>query len=130
MTLIVLAHPLGVPLGYGWRRSAGRIWLVDGVPVLARSQRSVVAAAPSWLAAVASDGAHGRRGALSEPLASQLAGVRRPTRSDPLGAGGAEIVLVVAAVAVVAASLTASGRSDPKPSDLVLPLVLAGAAAS
>jgi hypothetical protein len=124
-TLLLLAAPLGVLLGYGMTVWLAGIWLIDGIAVTI-GPASILAAALVWLAAIGAS-VFTVRGALSEPLSSQLAGVRRPTRSGRW-ALIAKMVLVIAAVAVVAASLTASGRSDPKASDLVLPLLLAGAA--
>ena len=64
------------------------------------------------------------RDAVSEPLSSQIAGVRRPTK-----AGRLVVVLRLALVALAAAALvTAASRSQPrKPdaTDLALPILLA-----
>ncbi len=123
--LLLVAAPLGVLLGYGLAVWLCGIWLVDGIAVTIGTA-SIVAAAVVWLTAVVAT-VFTVRGALSEPLSSQLAGVRRPERSGRW-ALVAKMVVVIAAVAVVASSLTASGRSDPGTSDLVLPLLLAAAA--
>ncbi len=124
LILLVVAVPLGVLLGYGLGVWLTGLWLIDGVPVHI-GVPSALAAAAVWLAAVAATVATVRT-ALSEPLSSQLAGVRRPVRATRWTLV-AKIGLVVAAVAVVASSLTASDRSDPSMSDLVLPLLLAAA---
>ena len=123
--LLLVAAPLGVLIGYGLAVWLSGIWLVEGVAVTIGA-KSILAAVVVWLAAVIAT-VLTVRGALAEPLSSQLAGVRRPERSSRW-AFVAKAVVVIAAVAVVAASLTASGRSDPRTSDLVLPLLLAAAA--
>jgi putative ABC transport system permease protein len=64
--------------------------------------------------------------ALSEPLASQLSGPRRPAKSSRW-TFVAKAALVVTACVVVVGSLTAKGRSDPQPSDIALPLLVSAA---
>ncbi len=125
IALLLVAAPVGVVSGYVLSRWFADLWLVAGVAVQV-GFASTVAAGLVWLAAVVAAVLTVRH-ALSEPLSSQLAGVRRPTRSTRW-ALVTKMVVVISAAAVAAASLTASGRSDPKTSDLVLPLLLAAAA--
>ena len=82
--LLLVAAPLGVLLGYGLAVWLCGIWLVDGIAVTIGTA-SIVAAAVVWLTAVVAT-VFTVRGALSEPLSSQLAGVRRPERVQSLGA--------------------------------------------
>ncbi len=122
--LLLVATPVGFVLGYATTVWLSRLWLIGGVPVTLGAESVVAgilvlgAAAAASVLAVA--------GALREPLSAQLAGVRRPGRSGRWAVVG-KAALVVASVVVVAASLTASGRSAPRTTDLVLPLLLAGA---
>lgn len=124
LSIIVLAAPLGVAAGYASAIALSRRWLVDGIPV-PFAAGSVWAAAAVLLAAVVTAALTVNR-ALRETLASQLAGIRRPSRAGRLVLV-TRMVIVVAAVVLVATSLTASGRSEPGASDQVLPLVLAAA---
>ncbi len=122
--LLLAATPAGFALGYATTVWLSRRWLVNGIPV-SLGAASVVAGVLVLVAAVVASVA-AVAGALRQPLSAQLAGVRRPGRSGRwvVVTKGA---LVAAAAVVVAASLTASGRSAPRTTDLVLPLLLAGA---
>ncbi len=124
VTLLLLAAPIGLALGYGAAVWLSRLWLIEGIEVSLGWWSIAAAALVLGVALLASVFTVSR--ALSEPLSTQLAGVRRPERSTRW-ALVAKMVLVVAAVVAVAASLSAKGRSDPDTSDLVLPLLLAGA---
>ena len=124
MAMIALATPLGVALGYGAAVGLSHRWLVEGVPVplvAASAWTAVVVVAAAVVTAVLTVNR-----ALRETLASQLAGVRRPTRSTRLVLV-LRMTIVVAAAALVVTSLTAKGRSDPDAADQILPLVLAAA---
>ncbi|HSS67870.1 MAG TPA: FtsX-like permease family protein [Nocardioidaceae bacterium] len=124
LTVMALATPLGIALGYGAAVGLGRLWLIDGVPV-SLATGSIVAAAVVFACAVAATVFSVGR-ALSEPLSSQLAGVRRPTKSSRW-AFVAKAALLVTAGVVVAGSITTKARSDPQSSDVALPLLLAAA---
>lgn len=123
--ILVLATPLGVALGYAATLGLSRLWLAPGIPVQLTAGSFVAGLLVLGAAAVASVVTIAR--ALDEPLSSQLAGVRRPSRSTRL-ALVAQMVVVVAAAVVVVSSLTAKSRSNPDSTDLVLPLLLAVAA--
>jgi hypothetical protein len=125
LLILAVATPVGVVLGYVASRVLAHRWLVHGLPV-----PFIVASAVAALAVVAVTAvvtAVVVRDAVSEPLSSQIAGVRRPTK-----AGKAVVVLRLALVAIAAAALvTAASRDHPqKPdaTDLALPILLAVAA--
>jgi putative ABC transport system permease protein len=124
LALLAVAAPLGVLGGYLATVWLARIWLVDGVAVTVGA--GSVTAAVLVLGAAVGASVFTVWHALGESLSTQLAGVRRPVRSNRWGLI-AKMVLVIAAVLVVVSSLTAKGRSAPKTSDLVLPLLLAAA---
>jgi hypothetical protein len=122
LVILAVATPLGVVLGYLASRVLARRWLVPDLPVpfIAASALAVVGVVvvTALVAAVVV------REAVSEPLSSQIAGVRRPTR-----AGRAVTILRLALVALAAAALvTAASRNHPaKPdaTDLALPILVA-----
>ncbi|HET9840769.1 MAG TPA: ABC transporter permease, partial [Nocardioides sp.] len=122
LVVLVVATPLGVVLGYLSARALARRWLVPDLPVpfiLASALAVVgVVVVTALVAAVVV------RDAVSEPLSSQIAGVRRPAR-----AGRAVMIVRLALVALAAAALvTAASRNHPaKPdaTDLALPILLA-----
>jgi putative ABC transport system permease protein len=122
LLVLALATPLGVALGSVSARALARRWLVPGLPVpfvLASALAVVgVVLVTALVAAVVV------RDAVNEPLSSQIAGVRRPTK-----AGRLVVVLRLALVASAAAALvTAASRTRPqKPdaTDLALPILLA-----
>jgi hypothetical protein len=122
LLVLVGAVPLGVVGGYLGSRELARQWLVPGLPVpfILASGLAVVGVVivTAVVAAVVV------RDAVSEPLSSQIAGVRRPTK-----AGRAVVVTRLALVALAAAALvTAASRDKPqKPdaTDLALPILLA-----
>jgi putative ABC transport system permease protein len=124
LTVTALATPLGIALGYGAAVLLGRLWLVDGVPVSVGAASIAAALAVLLSAVLAAVLTVGR--ALREPLSSQLAGVRRPTKSSRW-AFVAKAALLVAAAVLVASSMTTEKRSDPQSSDVALPLLLAAA---
>lgn len=124
LTLLVIATPIGVLLGYAAAVGLARIWLIDGVAVRLGFWSVLAVLLVCGAAVLASVLTVGR--ALREPLSSQLAGVRRPGRSGRWTLIF-KLALVLATVVVVVASAAAKTRSDPKPSDLILPLLLAGA---
>ena len=125
LVVLVAATPAGVVLGYLSARVLARRWLVPGLPVpfiLASALAAVgVVIVTAVVAAVVV------RDAVSEPLSSQIAGVRRPAK-----AGRFVIILRLALVALAAAALiTAASRNHPtKPdaTDLALPILVAVAA--
>ena len=122
LLILALATPLGVALGYISARVLARRWLVPHLPVpfILASALAVVGVVlvTAVVAAVVV------RDAVNEPLSSQIAGVRRPTK-----AGRAVVVLRLALVALAAAALvTAASRTHPeKPdaTDLALPILMA-----
>ena len=124
LTVMALATPLGIALGYGAAVGLGQLWLIDGVPV-SLGTGSIVAAVVVFVCAVGATVLSVGR-ALSEPLSSQLAGVRRPTKSSRW-AFVAKAALLVTAGVVVAGSITTKARSDPQSFDVALPLLLAAA---
>jgi hypothetical protein len=125
LTLLLIAAPLGLALGYAAAVWLAHLWLVDDIPVPFGAPSVIAAVLVLGLAVVGCVWTVAR--ALADPLSSQLAGVRRPGRSGRL-AFVAKTVLVVGAVVVTVSSATAKGRSDPETSDLALPLLLAGGA--
>ncbi|MGA8248744.1 MAG: FtsX-like permease family protein, partial [Nocardioides sp.] len=122
LLILIAAIPGGVLLGYLTSRYLAHRWLVPGLPVpfVLASGLAVVAVAlvTGTVAAVVV------RDAVNEPLSSQIAGVRRPTR-----AGRGILILRLALVAAALAALvTAWSRSRPKApdaTDLALPMLLA-----
>ncbi|MBO0847245.1 MAG: hypothetical protein J2P22_17735 [Nocardioides sp.] len=125
LLLLAFATPLGVVLGYVSSVVLARAWLVPGLPVpfVAAGILAVVGVVlvTGVVAAVIV------RDAVSEPLSSQIAGVRRPTR-----AGRATVILRLALIAAAGAALViAASRSRPRApdaTDLALPILLAVAA--
>ena len=124
LTVLLVATPVGVALGYAATSWLSDIWLTPGIPV-GLGVASLVAGSLVLIAAVAASVVTVGR-ALAEPLSAQLGAVRRPGRSTRF-ALAAKFVLVVAAGVIVLTSLTSRGRSDPDSGDLVLPLLLAAA---
>jgi len=122
MLILALATPLGVVAGYLSSRALAHRWLVPDLPVpfvLASALAVIgVVVVTAIVAAVVV------RDAVNEPLSSQIAGVRRPTK-----AGRAVVVLRLTLIAVALAALvTAASRNKPqKPdaTDLALPILLA-----
>ncbi len=122
LLILAIATPLGVVGGYLSSRLLARRWLVPDLPVpfvLASGLAVIgVVVVTGIVAAVVV------RDAVSEPLSTQIAGVRRPTKS-----GRAVIVMRLALIAIAAAALvTAASRNEPqKPdaTDLALPILLA-----
>jgi hypothetical protein len=122
LLILVAATPLGVVGGYLAARELARRWLVQDLPVpfILASVLAVVGVVivTAIVAAIVV------RDAVSEPLSSQIAGVRRPTK-----AGRAVVVMRLALIALAAAALvTAASRGKPqKPdaTDLALPILLA-----
>jgi hypothetical protein len=124
LAVMALATPLGALLGYAAALALSRLWLVDGVSAgvgLGSALAALVVLIAAVVAAVITVGR-----ALAEPLVSQLAGIRRPTRSSRW-AFVAKAALIVAAAVLVVGSITSKGRSDPQSSDVALPLLLAAA---
>ena len=120
-TILAVATPVGVVTGLLTTRQLAHAWLEPGLQV-PLGLASVVAAASVFLASLAATVVT-VSAALSEPLSSQLAGVRRPQRGSRW-TRVARMALIAAGVALVATALTAKGRSRPEMSDLLLPLVL------
>jgi hypothetical protein len=122
LVVLAVATPLGVAVGYATARLLARRWLVPGLPVPFTAASGFAALGVVVVTGVVA--AIVVRDAVSEPLSSQIAGVRRPTR-----AGRALVVLRLALVALAAAALiTAASRSHPKrpdATDLFLPILLA-----
>lgn len=123
--VVAVATPLGLVGGYLGARSLARAWLVPGLPmplggasILALLAIVLVALVVATLVV---------REALSETLATQIAGVRRPGRSGRWSVV-LRLVVVTAAVSVLVATLSAAKRSSPGATDLALPILLAGAA--
>jgi hypothetical protein len=122
LLILACAVPLGLVCGYAGSRELARRWLVPDLPVpfILASALAVlgVVVVTAIVAAIVV------RDAVSEPLSSQIAGVRRPAK-----AGRAVVVMRLALIALaVAAFVTAASRSKPrKPdaTDLALPILLA-----
>lgn len=122
LTILLVALPIGVIAGVAAARAFATTWLVDGLAVNVDGGAlwaPVVVAAVSALVAVIAV-----RQVLREPLASQLAGVRRP-RSHSAAMLVVRLVVVAAAVVLLVSGLTSPRQSAPEPSDLALPIVLA-----
>lgn len=124
LTILLIAAPVGVALGYAATRGLSDLWLTPGIAVSLGTASLLAGLLVLSAAVVASVMTVGR--ALAEPLSAQLGAVRRPGRSTRF-ALTAKMVLVVAAAVIVVTSLTAERRSDPDSADLVLPLLLATA---
>ena len=122
LLILVSAVPLGVLGGYLGSRDLARRWLVPDLPVPFILGSLLAVAGVVIVTAIVT--AIVVRDAVSEPLSSQIAGVRRPTK-----AGRAVVVMRLALIALAAAALvTAASRNKPqKPdaTDLALPILLA-----
>ena len=122
LLILVVATPVGVGLGYLTARVLAHRWLVPGLPV-----PFVLASGLAVLGVVlvtALVAALVVRDAVNEPLSSQIAGVRRPTRASR----ALVIVRLALVAAAVAALVVAASRSHPQApdaTDLALPLLLA-----
>ncbi len=122
LLILAAAIPGGILLGILASHDLARRWLVPGlmVPFVLASALAVAAVVlvTGVVAAVVV------RDAVNEPLSSQIAGVRRPTR-----AGRAMLIIrLVLVAAALAALVTAWSRSKPKApdaTDLALPMLLA-----
>jgi hypothetical protein len=125
LLIVLAAAPVGVLLGCLAARALARQWLVAGRPVPFVLASGLSAA--GVLVATVLVAAGVVRIAVSEPLSSQIAGERRPSRP-----GRVALVLRLALLAAAAAALvTAWSRSKPTApdaTDLALPLLLATAA--
>ena len=122
LLILAVATPVGVVLGYLTSRLLARRWLVPGLPVpfVLGSVLAVVGVVlvTGLVAALVV------RDAVNEPLSSQIAGVRRPTRASR----SLVIVRLVMVAAAVAALVVAASRSHPQApdaTDLSLPILLA-----
>lgn len=122
---LALATPVGLVAGYVCYRALARTWLVPGLPIplTAGSLLAVLVVLLATLAVAALV----VRDSLSETLAQQIAGVRRPGRSGRWGIL-LRLVVVAAALAVLVATLAAGQQSSPDATDLALPILLAVAA--
>ncbi|MGC4109730.1 MAG: ABC transporter permease [Nocardioides sp.] len=122
LLILAIATPVGVVLGYVASRVLAHRWLVPGLPVPFILASALAALAVVLVTAVVA--AVVVRDAVSEPLSSQIAGVRRPTK-----AGRAVVVLRLALVAIAAAALVTAGSrnhpQNPDAVDLALPILLA-----
>jgi putative ABC transport system permease protein len=122
LLILVAAIPGGVLLGYLTSRYLAHRWLVAGLPVPFVLASGLAVTGVVLVTGVVS--AVVVRDAVNEPLSSQIAGVRRPTR-----AGRAMLIIrLVLVAAAVAALVTAWSRSRPKApdmTDLALPMLLA-----
>ncbi len=120
--MLVISAPIGVVGGYLGAQALGDTWLVPGLPIpmLAGSWIGMAVVLLVTLAMTAGV----VRASLREPLSAQIAGARRPRRASRwttiLG-----LVIIAAAVALVASTLAAGGRSTPSATDLALPIVVA-----
>jgi hypothetical protein len=122
LLILAAATPLGVVGGYLATRELARRWLVPDLPVPFILASAIAVVGVVVVTAVVA--AIVVRDAVSEPLSSQIAGVRRPAK-----AGRAVVVMRLALIALAAAALvTAASRNKPqKPdaTDLALPILLA-----
>lgn len=123
--MLAVAAPLGLAAGYLAAQALAAAWLVPGLPL--RFGLSSVVFATGGLAAALAVATLTVRSALAEPLSAQIAGVRRPVRSSRWGLV-VRLALIAAAVVVLAATLWSEGRSGPTVGNLLLPILLAGAA--
>lgn len=120
--MIAIAAPIGVVGGYLSALWLARVWLVPGLPV-SMLLGSWVGVAAVLLVALGVT-AVVVRATLAESLSTQIAGAHRPRRTTRWTLL-LRLVVVAAAVAVLAASLTAGGRSTPSATDLALPILVA-----
>jgi putative ABC transport system permease protein len=122
LLILAAAIPVGVLLGFLTSRHLARQWLVPGLPVPFTTASGLAVLAVVLVTGVVA--AVVVRDAVNEPLSSQIAGVRRPTR-----AGRAALIIRLVLVAgALAALVTAWSRSRPKApdaTDLALPMLLA-----
>ena len=120
--ILLLALPLGVLAGVAAARALARAWLVAGLAVPVEPSMLwgplAVATASALVAVIAV------RQVLSEPLATQLAGIRRP-RGHSVVSLVTRLVVIAAAVVLLVTGLTSPSRAAPRPGDLALPIVLA-----
>jgi hypothetical protein len=122
LLILAAATPLGVVLGYITSRYLAGHWLVPGLPVPLTLASALAVVAVVLVTGVVA--AAVVRDAVNEPLSSQVAGVRRPTRAGR----GMQIIRLVLIAAALAALVTAWSRSRPKApdaTDLALPMLLA-----
>lgn len=122
--MLAVAAPVGVLAGYLAELGLSSAWLVPGLPVRFGWSSlwfavGVVATSVIVAAAVV-------RSATDEPLSAQIAGVRRPARSRRWIVVG-RLALVAAAVILVAGAVSSDTPAKPGVSDLLLPVVVAGA---
>jgi putative ABC transport system permease protein len=123
--ILAVAAPIGVFAGYVAEVTLSSAWLVPGLPVgfgPASAEFAVGVLAVSLVAAAVVV-----RSATDEPLSVQIANVRRPVRSRRW-VGLLRAALVAAALAMLTAALWSGRPSKPNAADLLLPVVLAGAA--
>jgi putative ABC transport system permease protein len=123
--ILAVAAPIGVVAGYLAEVALSSAWLVPGLPVgfgPASAEFAVGVLAVSLVAAAVVV-----RSATDEPLSVQIANVRRPVRSRRW-VGLLRAALVAAALAMLTAALWSGRPSKPSAADLLLPVVLAGAA--
>lgn len=124
LLLLAVAAPLGVVVGLLGTRGLADVWLRPGTPVSLPTASWV--GGGSLLVVLAGVAAYAVGRGLREPLATRVAGVRRPDdeRGGAGRAGGVVEVLVV--VAAVVLPLTRVGRSGGLGLlDLLLPVVAA-----
>lgn len=125
LLMVIVATPIGLVAGYLCARQLARTWLVPGLP-MPLGVASVLSLVVVVLATVVVTVIVVRE-ALSETLAAQIAGVRRPGRSGRWVLM-LRLVTLAAATTVLVATLAASKRSSPSAIDLSLPILLAVAA--
>jgi putative ABC transport system permease protein len=123
--ILAIAAPIGVLAGYLAEVFLSSAWLVPGLPV--RFGLASTGFAAGVLAVTLGAAAVVVRSATDEPLNVQIANVRRPVRSRRW-TFLLRAALLAAAVAMLAASLWSGKPSKPNAADLLLPVVLAGAA--
>ena len=122
LALLVIAIPLGALGGLGLSFGLTRWWLTPGLPLplpLSALVSAVAVAVAALAVAVVAVGL-----VLRDTLASQLAGLRRPTTAGRIVLL-VELVLVAAAVGMLATKLSGGSPGEPDVTDLVLPVVLA-----
>jgi putative ABC transport system permease protein len=123
--MLLVATPVGLAAGYLAARALTAAWLVPGLPL--RFGLWSVAFGVGVAVAALGMAALTVKSALDEPLSSQIAGVRRPTRSGRWKVVS-RLALIAGAVVVLAVTLRSSQQSKPTAADLALPILLAGAA--
>ncbi len=122
LLILAAATPIGVAAGYLASRALAGRWLVPGLPV-----PFVLASGVAVVAVVLVTGAVAAlvvRDAVNEPLSSQIAGVRRPTRAGRVVVIG-RLVLVAAALAALVTAWSRGRPQAPDATDLALPMLLA-----